>query len=209
VLISHSQGTLMLSQLVAERIEPRRNVRKRLISALLLGGGVTVEQGEDTGGSFKRIRACRSPRQTGCVMGFSAFNGPVPADSIFGRASEPGLETLCTNPAALRGGAAALDTVYPAEPFAPGTTICLGTAAVGIPTVDVSTPFVEFRGAYSGACERADGASVLQITDAPGAPHLNPVPDPTWGLHLADANLALGNQVKLIARQAKQDLKRR
>ena len=208
VLIGHSQGTGMLSRLVAKKIDPKRKLRKQLISALLLGGGVTVKQGGHAGGSFKHVKACRSPRQIGCVIGFSAYNEPVPADSIFGRADEPGLETLCANPAALRGGTAPLNTVYPSEPFAPGTTIGLATGAVGSPVMDASTPFYEFRGAYSGTCTRADGANTLQIADAPGAPHLNPIPDATWGLHLADANLALGNQVDLIARQAKRYLRR-
>jgi hypothetical protein len=209
VLISHSQGTGMLTRLVAERIDPKPRMRKQLISALLFGGGVTVKEGGDAGGSFKRVKACRSPRQIGCVIGFSAFNEPVPPDSIFGRAEEPGLETLCANPAALGGGTAPLNTIYPSEPFAPGTTIGLGVGAVGSPDVDASTPFYEFRGAYDGTCTRADGANVLQIADAPGAPHLNAIPSATWGLHLADANLALGNQVDLIARQAKRYLKKR
>jgi hypothetical protein len=209
VLIGHSQGTFVLSELVREKIDPKRRLRKQLISALLMGGGVTVGQGADSGGSFKHVKACRSPKQIGCVIGFSAFNEPVPADAIFGRSTEPGIEVLCANPAALGGGAAALDTVYPAEPFAPGTTIGLATQAVGMPAPPASTPFYEFRGAYTAQCSNADGANVLQLADAPGAPHLNAIPDATWGLHLADANVALGNQVDLIARQAKKYLKRR
>lgn len=208
VLIGHSQGTRMLTQLVQEEIEPKRRVRKRLISALLLGGGVTVKEGKSAGGSFERIKACRKPRQARCVIAFSAFNAPVSQNSIFGRARVPGLETLCTNPAALRGGSAPLRTMFPSEPFAPGTTIGLAVLAMGSTGVDVDTPFYELRGAYTGRCERADGANVLQITEAPGAPHLTPIPDETWGLHLADANLALGDQVELIARQAKRYLKR-
>jgi hypothetical protein len=207
VLIGHSQGTFMLSQLVANEIDPKPGLRKRLISALLFGGGVTVEAGADSGGSFEHVEACRSPRELSCVIGFSTFNEPVPADSIFGRAPA-GLQTLCTNPAALGGGSGSLNTVFPTERFAPGTTIGLATEAVGAPRPPAQTPFYEFQGAYSGECSTADGASVLQLTDAPGAPHLKPVPDSTWGLHLADANIALGNQVDLVARQAKRYLKR-
>ena len=49
----------------------------------------------------------------------------------------------------------------------------------------------------------ANGANVLQLTDRPGAPHLNPVPNPGWGLHLTDANIALGNLIALVKRQIK------
>src|ERR687897_1024510 len=41
VLIGHSQGTFMLRRLIREEIDPRAPARRRLISALLLGGNVT------------------------------------------------------------------------------------------------------------------------------------------------------------------------
>ena len=44
---------------------------------------------------------------------------------------------------------------------------------------------------------------MLQISSLGGAPVLNAVPDATWGLHLVDANIALGNAVNLLRRQAK------
>jgi len=208
VLLSHSQGTFNLTRLAAEEIDPKRKVRKKLVSALLLGGGVTVRQGEDVGGDFQHIGACRSNRQLGCVVAFSTFNAPVPADAIFGRTSEPGLQVLCTNPAALDGGSGELETIYPSELFAPGT-IALAIGLVAPPPPTVSTPWLEYRGAYSGECSSADGASVLQVTDAPGAPHLNAVPTAGWGLHLADGNIALGNLTDVVRKQAKSFVKKR
>ncbi len=53
VLIGHSQGTFMLQQLLAEEIDANPSARRRLVAAILLGGGVTVEQGSDRGGSFE------------------------------------------------------------------------------------------------------------------------------------------------------------
>jgi len=47
------------------------------------------------------------------------------------------------------------------------------------------------------------------VTDAAGAPHLNAIPDATWGLHLVDANVALGNLTDLVQKQAKAFLKKR
>jgi hypothetical protein len=42
---------------------------------------------------------------------------------------------------------------------------------------------------------------VLQVTPVGGAPQLNAVPDATWGLHLVDANIALGNLVSVVGSQ--------
>ena len=193
----------MLRQLASEEIDRKRSVRRKLISAILLGGDVTVRAGSDRGGDFKRIRACREQGQLRCVVAFATFNGPVPAGSRFGRTEEPGLEVLCTNPASLRGGSGTLRSIYPSEPFAPGTTIGLGTGLIGVPQPSVATPWVGFRGAYSGECSSADGASVLQISVTGGAPTLTPIPDPTWGLHLVDANIAFGNLMKIVRNQVR------
>ena len=39
---------------------------------------------------------------------------------------------------------------------------------------------------------------MLDISPLGGAPVLNNTPDPTWGLHLVDANIALGNLVDVV-----------
>src|SRR4051812_12727856 len=119
VLIGHSQGAGMLTQLVQHRIDARPKVRRRLVSAILLGGNVTVAAGKNVGGSFRHVPACRSKRQTGCVIAFSTFGETPPPDAIFGR---PGgalsgggptadRDVLCTNPAALHGGKKPLTAV--------------------------------------------------------------------------------------------------
>ena len=43
---------------------------------------------------------------------------------------------------------------------------------------------------------------MLEITPLGGAQTATPSPDPTWGLHLVDANIELGNLVTLVRRQA-------
>lgn len=198
VLIGHSQGTFVLRRLITEEIDPNPQLRSQLVSAVLLGGNVTVKQGQATGGDFQNIPACRSSAQIGCVMAFSTFNEPVPTDAVFGRTTAPGLEVLCTNPAALGGGSVKLDTVLPSKPFAPNTSIGATTRLIGFPEIHASTPFVEARGAYSGGCSSADGADVLQLTDEHGSAHLRALPNAGWGLHLTDANIALGNLVKVV-----------
>ena len=186
VFIGHSQGSEVLRRLIAEQVDTRPRIRRRMLSALLLGGNVAVRKGSAIGGDFQHIPACRSNRQLGCVVAFSTFGAPVPPDAVYGRIGgpfDPGdpakLDVLCTNPAALGGGSAPLDSIFPGPP-------------------QFSTPWVEFPGAYEGHCSAADGAHVLQVASLGGAPALEPFPDPTWGLHLLDANIALGDLVRLL-----------
>ncbi len=174
-----------------------------MLSAVLLGGDVTVADGRSTGGDFDHIRACHSKSQLHCVMAFSTFNAPVPQDAVFGRTAEPGLHVLCTNPAALGGDSANLRTIYPSKPFAPNTSIGAATRLVGLPEVKTSTRWIQANGAYSGECSQADGAHVLEIAARDGAPDLRPVPNAAWGLHLADANIALGNLVGVVRHEIK------
>jgi hypothetical protein len=198
VFISHSQGTFMLRELIANEVDPNPQLRQQMISAILLGGNVLVKDGSDVGGDFQNIPACASQGELHCVMAFSTYNETPPDDSLFGRTALPGQQVLCTNPAALGGGSADLRTIYPSKPFAPDTTIGLATRLVGFPVVDTSTRWIEADGAYNGGCSSANGANVLQIAGNDGAPTLRAVPNPEWGLHLTDANIALGNLVTTV-----------
>jgi hypothetical protein len=202
VIIGHSQGTFVLRELMAKEVDPKPSVRKRLISALLLGGDVEVKRGSDRGGDFKHIPACRSRSQVGCVVAFSTFNEVPPPDARFGRTTAPGREVLCTNPARLGGGWARVTPIQPSEPFAPGTTIGAVTGAIGVPETKVPTAWRAFPGSYRARCSSAGGADVLTIGSLGGAPVFSASPTPGWGLHLVDANIALGDLVELVRAQA-------
>jgi len=201
VILGQSQGAILLRRLVATEVDPKRKVRGLLVAALLMGGNVLVPQGMDVGGDFHHIPACRSPRQFGCVIAFSTFNAPVPPDALFGRSTTPGDEVLCTDPAALAGGSAPLDTILPAAPFAPGTTLGIAQTAIGIPPFSVATTWVSAPGSYDSACVNEGGANVMQVAPRNGAPVLNAVPNAGWGLHLTDANIAQGTELRLMQRQ--------
>ncbi len=179
---------------------PTRLSAPKLVSALLLGWPVSVKQGQDVGGDFQHIPTCHFSFQIGCAVGYSTFSPPVPSNSIFGRAG-PGFQALCTNPASLQGGAAPLKSIFPTAPFAPGL---FGSwlNAVGFTTPKVSTPWVESV-AFRGQCATQNGATTLQVTGLPGAPTLHASPSDVWGLHMIDANIALGNLVDLVHRQAR------
>jgi pimeloyl-ACP methyl ester carboxylesterase len=208
VLIGHSQGSFVLRQLIAKDIDAKPAVRRRLVSAILLGGNVTVKRGSDVGGDFKHIRACHSTHQLGCVVAFSTYDAPVPANSLFGRAAKAGQAVLCTNPTALGGGSGLADLISPSEPFDPTSALSAGIKFMGLTYPKTSAVWVRQPGAYRARCSSANGAHVLQITALHGATTPKASPDPTWGLHLLDANIALGNLTALVGAQTRAYLAR-
>ena len=64
VLIGHSQGSLVLTQLIKNEIDGK-TVQSRIISALLLGTSLPVPKGKDVGGAFQHLPLCHSAKQTG------------------------------------------------------------------------------------------------------------------------------------------------
>lgn len=204
ILIGHSQGTYMLRELVKREIDRKPAVRKRLVAAHLIGGNVTVKKGSDRGGDFRSVPACRRSTQTGCVVAYSMFDAPPPADARFGRTTEKGLEVLCTNPAALGGGSGLLDTVSRTAPF-PGTLGLAVNAATTLPKV--STPWVAFDDRSTARCVNQGGAQWLQVDPAGGPADTRPLfkanLGPGWGLHLGDVNIALGNLVALAGAESR------
>jgi Protein of unknown function (DUF3089) len=213
VLIGHSQGAYHLQRLVRRRIDDHPALRRRLVSALLLGGDVTVRKGSDRGGVFRRVPTCARATQLSCVIAFSTFNATPPDRAIFGRGASRvagflglpdgvGLETACTNPAALGSHrSASLTSVVPVEPFAPGTLIAAGISLLGLQWPTAPTTFLQSDGAFTGHCSRAGGAHVLRIASTPGTPVPKASPTPEWGLHLVDANIAQGDLVRVLRRQ--------
>lgn len=209
VLIGHSQGSFVLRGLIAKLIDPKPAVRKLLVSAILMGGNVLVKKGKDIGGDFKHIPACHSATQLGCVIAFSTFDKPVPTPSLFGRPSGASLGTptpkgdvvLCSNPAALAGGSGLLDSIWPSKPFYPKSALAAGIALLGLK--QPTPPTVWFtEHAYRAHCSSANNAHVLQISAVGGAQTPNPSPTPEWGLHLLDANIALGNLISIVHSEA-------
>src|SRR6185295_12401902 len=59
VLIGHSQGSGVLTQLIRNEIDGKP-VQSKIISALLLGTSLAVPTGKDVGGAFKSMPLCHS-----------------------------------------------------------------------------------------------------------------------------------------------------
>jgi hypothetical protein len=208
VLLGHSQGALILEQLIKGVIDPNPALRRRLVSADLMGGNVLVPKGRLVGGTFEHVPVCQAAAQTHCVIAYSSFLKEPPNPSFFGRQSSPllqpgvlnvGKEVVCVNPALARqsGASGAL------LPYAPTTNSSQGLFAQ---PATASTPWVGAPGEYTAQCHKEHGASWLQIN--PVGPAIDP-PEyvkeglgPEWGLHVYDVNIALGNLVHTTAIQS-------
>jgi hypothetical protein len=212
IVIGHSQGASMLIQLLARQVDNDAAVRAHLVSAIILGGNVTVPVGKTVGGSFKHIPACTSSSETACVIAYSSFDQMPPTDSLFGRpgagvsllsgsTSSAGLQVLCVNPADLSGSTAPLEPYFPTQSTAAG----LGNLS-GLVPPKLATPWISEPNLYSGQCRSQGGATWLQVTAPIHAGDSRQVVGqtlgPTWGLHLVDVNIALGNLVGLVGTEA-------
>jgi hypothetical protein len=209
VLIGHSQGTAMLTQLIKEQIDPNAALRSKLVSAVLLGGNIEVPDGELVGGSFKNVPLCTAATDTGCAIAYSTFLKEPPDDSFFGRPNSPltgggaktaGEEVACVNPTLLSqdGGSG------PLLPYA-STTPFPGALGAFTPTPTAPTAWVSTPDQYTAQCHSENGASWLEVDplNIPGDER-EPVAEslgPQWGLHLYDVNIALGNLTRTVALQ--------
>ena len=147
---------------------------------------------------------------------------PPPANALIGRSETPGLSAACTNPVTLGEGPT------PLHAYLSTRDIILDTATSG-PMVaamiakpgpwltsgaTIDTPFVSVPGLLSGRCTSNEHATYLEITvhGNPADPRTDDItgdvgppgkPMGTWGLHLIDVHLAMGDLIELVRRQAK------
>lgn len=217
VLISHSQGTVVLEQLIKSEIDGKP-VQAQLVSAILLGANVVVPNGADAGRTFQNIPACRVATQTGCVISYVSFraSGPPPANGIFGIAMGPlspevfpNSHALCTNPANLAGGLTPLRSYFQTDL---GAWAMPGFSWVA-PPQEIDTPFVSLPGLLSAECVSNGGHTYLAIhvnagandvrtRDIPGDVIVSGRLFPDWGLHRVDVHVAIGDLVDIVGQQS-------
>ena len=97
---------------------------------------------------------------------------------------------------------AKLDPIFPSAPFDPVSTLAAGIKMLNLTQPTPNTVWSRLPGAYQGRCSSAGGANVLQVSPLEGAQVATPSPDPSWGLHLLDANIALGNLLVIVKDEA-------
>ena len=184
--------------MIREQIDPSEDARDLLVSALLLGGSVEVDQGSDTGGSFEHVPACTAPDQTGCVVAYRTWDRTPPRRVTDVAADDPEQQQLCVNPAAPGDeGAARVTPVF--TWFAPEGLM------PGEPSPPVDTIWISFPGKYTARCVTRGARSWLLIRDVGPAgdrrPRVRGILDPDSGLHAADVSIALQQLVQLVVAQ--------
>ncbi len=207
VLIGHSQGSLMLQELIKHEIEGKP-ISKQMKLAILPGYNLLVPVGKRVGGTLKSTPVCGSPGETGCVMTWVSFrekNVP-PEGAIFGRATQPGMTVACTNPA--RPGSTKwepLDSYWNARWSLPVPGGPIQWSSDGARPTD----FLRTEGLVSAKCVNDGPLGYLSVrtngdpndkrTDRVyGEVGLLGMFIPGWGMHLADIAEAQGDIIRRV-----------
>jgi hypothetical protein len=208
VLIGHSQGSLMLQQLIAREIENDPAVARRMKLAIIPGYDVLVPEGKLVGGTFKKTPLCSRPGETGCVMSWTSFrekNVP-PVGAMFGYSDKPGMTVGCVNPA-LPGSRdwVKLDSYWFTRSTLPVPGGPIQWSTEGAPP----TPYVRTEGLVSAKCINDGPRGYLSIrTNAdPNDKRTDRIGGevavlgmfvPGWGMHLADMAIAQGDLIREV-----------
>ncbi len=208
VLVGHSQGSLMLQQLIAREIEKDPAVARRMKLAIVPGYNVLVPQGKLVGGTFMRTPLCSHGGEAGCVMTWVSFrekNVPPPG-AIFGYADQPGMTVACVNPALPgSGGWVKLDSYWFTRSTLPVPGGPIQWSSEGPPRA----PYVHTQGLVSAKCVNNGQRGYLSVrTNAdPADRRTDRVGGevgvlgmflPGWGMHLADIAEAQGDLVRIV-----------
>lgn len=208
VLVGHSQGSLMLEQLIQREIETNPALAARMKLAILPGFDVLVPQGKLVGGTFKKTPLCSRPGETGCVISWTSFrekNTP-PEGAMFGYSDHPGMTVGCVNPA-LPGSAdwVKLDSYWFTRSTLPVPGGPIQWSNQGAP----ATPYVRTQGLVSARCinDGPRGYLSIRTNHAPGDKWTDRIGGevavlgmflPGWGMHLADMAEAQGDLVREV-----------
>ena len=209
VLVGHSQGSLMLQELITTEIEARP-VARRMVRAIIPGFNLLVPQGKRVGGTFKSTPLCASETETGCAMSWVSFreNNVPPQGAIFGWAPSPGMTVGCTNPA--RPGSSnweRLDSYWYTRSSYPVPGGPIRWSSLGPPP----TPYVRTEGLVAARCVNDGRRGYLSVrtVKTPGGKRTDRIGGevgvlgifvPGWGMHLADVPIAQGDLIRQIER---------
>jgi hypothetical protein len=208
VLIGHSQGSVLLQQLIAREVENNPAVAARMKLAIIPGFNVIVPQGKLVGGTFRKTPLCSRAGESGCVISWVSFrekNVP-PVGAMFGITDQPGMTVGCVNPA--RPGSTdwvPLDSYWYARSAYPVPGGPIAWSSEGSPP----SPFLRTEGLVSAKCVNDGQRGYLWIrtnhkagdkwTDRIGGEvGIMNMFLPGWGMHLSDMNEAQGDVVRQV-----------
>lgn len=200
VLIGHSQGSQMLIKLLQDKFQDDEGLRAQLVSALLIGGGVEVHEGDRVGGSISNIPVCASANHTGCVIAFEAIaeGRQPPPQLIF-----PPAQLACVNPSSFDEGSGTMTALMWSRSY---------DHVIPFPE-DVDTKWVRYPRIYESQCSGGEGfRNVLEVDcaggrtcDVPMTPQeMQDSVTENWGLaglHLVEYFLANADLVRILEQQ--------
>jgi hypothetical protein len=208
VLVGHSQGSLMLQQLIKREIEGKP-IAKQLVRAIIPGFNLYVPQGKRVGGTFASTPLCASDSETGCVMSWVSYreNNVPPEGAMFGWAPAPGMTVGCTNPA--HAGSTkweTLDSYWFARSSLPVPGGPIQWSSEGAPP----TAYIHAPGLVAARCVNDGRRGYLSVRTIafPGGKRTDRIGGevgllgmflPGWGMHLADMSIGQGNILRQLA----------
>ena len=205
ILIGHSQGSFVLNQLIQQEIDDQPELRFRLVSAILLGGSAQAPDGKLVGGDFQNIPACQKADEVGCVITYSSYpTASPPADGAIFAGARGDTRSLCTDPVALAGGNDLADSIVPVKAPLIGGGDLTKTAA------GITTRYVVLPDMLKASCQRTGAYDFFGVGPASADDKrtvaleglLDERLGDTWGLHLQDSSLAMGDLLEIAAQEA-------
>ena len=210
VLIGHSQGSMHLTRLIQEEIEPDESASRLLIAAYLAGTSIQVPDGADVGATFSSTPLCREETDTGCVVTWSSYRSEEPesAGSIFGRHFD-GTVAACNPPSSLRGTRSVTSPLMPAVRNASILSSLLPAVPEDASWFDgavIDTTYVALDDFVFAECRDTEtkNAAMITVHADPTDPRADDITgdlSAEWGLHLVDVSLFLGDIIDLISTQ--------
>lgn len=206
VLVGHSQGSLMLQELIKHEIEGKP-VARQMVRAIIPGFNLFVPQGKLVGGTFKSTPLCSADGQTGCVMSWVSYRdgSQPPEEAMFGWAP-PGMTVGCTNPA--HPGSTKWETLD-GYWFTRSAYPAVGGPIAWSSEGQSPSAYVRTEGLVAARCvnDGRRGYLSLRTLHSPGDKRTDRIPGevgvggmflPGWGMHLADLSAGLGDLVSEV-----------
>jgi hypothetical protein len=213
VLVGHSQGSHMLTKLLQDKFADDEELRKRLVSAVLMGptGYVQVPEDDLVGGTFTNIPLCTTANETGCVIAFDAAYPEAGVLVGVGSIPTPPMIRACVNPVTFDGSLGTLAALmYPRTiesliPFPDG----VDTGWVRYPKIfTAQCPGEDVEWCTTGLCS---GVLEIQLAgDIPGDAPITPkelqealveVWETPRRLHSAECFIANTDLVRVVEQQ--------